>query len=101
MCEIDYLEYLQTPEWKEKRQAAIFRARGRCQVCNCTGPISVHHRTYKRLGDEDPEDLTALCLTCHDLFHVRGRWASRAPTRGLTKVSEIMAAMVRDARDAA
>jgi len=93
---IDYLEYLQTPEWAAKRQDAIKRARYRCQVCNHGGKLHVHHRTYDRLGNEDPEDLTVLCSICHTLFHVRGRWASKAPTHCFARVSEIMAAMISD-----
>ena len=64
-----YKEYLQTPEWKERRQAAIERAGGRCQLCNSQGPFQVHHRTYDNRGCELPGDLTVLCKECHVKYH--------------------------------
>jgi len=94
---IDYLEYLKTDEWAQKRAVAIEQAGNRCRVCNGKGGLVVHHRTYDRLGDEHDDDLTVLCSKCHNLFHTRGRWASKAPTGRLTRVSEIMAAMMRSA----
>ena len=45
----------------------------RCQVCNSPHDLHVHHRTYERVGHEDPADLTVLCMWCHDLFHMGGR----------------------------
>lgn len=67
--EVAYSEYLQTPEWAEKRDAAILRAGGRCQVCNDDRQLNVHHRTYERVEDDAPEDLVVLCRRCHELFH--------------------------------
>ena len=65
-----YLEYLITPEWRERRNAKIELASGRCQVCYTNGrPLEVHHRTYDRRGRERLEDLTVLCDECHGLFH--------------------------------
>lgn len=66
---MEYAEYLQTPEWRSKRQWALERAGNRCQVCNCTGEMHVHHRTYENLGHEQPGDLTVLCRACHGLYH--------------------------------
>lgn len=42
---MNYQEYLQSPEWRERRKAAIMRAEGRCQVCNDPIGLEVHHRT--------------------------------------------------------
>lgn len=65
-----YQEYLQSPQWKAIRKAAIERAEGRCQVCNSDLLLQVHHRKYpEALGYESPNDLTVLCRRCHDLFH--------------------------------
>ena len=64
-----YAEYLQTPEWFAKRTAALRRAGYRCQLCNRTGRLEVHHRTYERRGNEAPEDLIVLCEGCHEVFH--------------------------------
>lgn len=64
-----YEDYLQTPEWKAKREEILDRDEHRCRLCNTTEKLRVHHRTYIRLGDEDPNDLTTLCDDCHKNFH--------------------------------
>lgn len=64
-----YQEYLASEQWAKRRGQALARAGNRCQVCNATDGLQVHHRTYERRGDEDPEDLTVLCAECHKLFH--------------------------------
>ena len=64
-----YIKYLQSEGWKIKRGGALTAAAYRCQVCNSSKRLDVHHRTYSRLGDEYPEDLTVLCRECHTLFH--------------------------------
>lgn len=68
-----YPEYLKTEHWQEKRKEARERANERCQVCNATTTLNVHHRTYVRRGYEEPEDLIVLCKGCHQLFHDNGK----------------------------
>lgn len=64
-----YREYLQTPEWDERASQTYCRFGGRCALCNAAGDLEAHHRTYERRGHEESSDLTALCPTCHGLFH--------------------------------
>lgn len=68
-----YKEYLETPEWKQRRLLKVKSAGYRCQVCNSDGSLEVHHRTYERRGAERMEDLTVLCHPCHELFSMHGR----------------------------
>jgi hypothetical protein len=64
-----YKSYLRSDVWKEKRNSAIERAQGRCQVCNSENKLEVHHRKYPSiLGQEPLEDLTVLCKSCHELY---------------------------------
>jgi hypothetical protein len=71
-----YDEYIQSDDWREKADSAKKRAGGRCQVCNSDEPpLDAHHRTYERLGREQPGDLIVLCRACHQLFHGNGRLA--------------------------
>lgn len=72
-----YREYLQTPEWRERRHKALLRAKFSCQVCCSKSSLNVHHRTYVRVGDEDPGDLIVLCEDCHGIFHREGKLADR------------------------
>lgn len=61
--------YLRSDHWREVRKAALERADHRCQVCNGSKQLDVHHRTYERKGCEEPGDLTVLCRRCHATFH--------------------------------
>lgn len=67
--DMDYKVYLLTPHWKRLREQALGRARHRCQVCNASSLLNVHHRTYERRGFELDHDLIVLCNDCHQLFH--------------------------------
>lgn len=69
MTKAEYETYLRSEHWHETRLAAVERAEGRCQLCNTTKRLHVHHRTYIRLGCEAPGDLTVLCESCHHHFH--------------------------------
>lgn len=64
-----YEQYLQTPEWEMKRDAALQRANKRCELCNSTKFLQVHHKTYENRGQEPLEDLIVLCRDCHSKFH--------------------------------
>jgi hypothetical protein len=66
-----YEQYLKTPAWANKREQALERDGHRCRVCNTSEHLHVHHRTYTRRGNEDLNDLTTLCETCHESFHKR------------------------------
>jgi hypothetical protein len=68
---MDYYDYLKTPQWKvisekKKRQAGY-----KCELCNATGFIAVHHKTYEHKGIEmdNLKDLVVLCDDCHKKFH--------------------------------
>lgn len=74
---MDYDEYINSHEWELKASDAKRRADFRCQVCYSPSDLQVHHRTYIRLGQEDPGDLTVLCDTCHEMYtkaHRITRW---------------------------
>lgn len=40
----------------------------KCNMCNGRAN-HVHHRTYRRIGNERPKDLVPLCKFCHGLVH--------------------------------
>lgn len=68
---IPYEDYLKTEHWKQVRKYALAYARNRCQICNATGLVDVHHRSYENRGDERMEDVIVLCRDCHTTFHER------------------------------
>ena len=62
-------DYRLTPEWRSRRNRVILRAGSRCELCDASGLIDVHHRTYDRYGDELLSQLLALCRSCHARHH--------------------------------
>ena len=73
---VDYYEYIQSEGWRQPANEAKRRAGYRCRVCNRSSSqvtLDAHHRTYDRLGHEDPDDITVLCRDCHELFETNTR----------------------------
>jgi len=66
-----YTEYLTSQEWTTTRAVKLKDADYRCQLCNSTEGLQVHHRDYSRLGCEKMGDLHNLTRDCHKLFHER------------------------------
>jgi predicted HNH restriction endonuclease len=65
-----YEEYLKSPRWKELKNQALLKSGNKCQVCNSSFKLNVHHREYPKLWGEEPQSfLTVLCNKCHKLFH--------------------------------
>lgn len=92
-----YHKYIASHHWRlnPARLAELEASGFRCRVCNANGEgeggsIEVHHRTYARLGHEQPGDLTALCRTCHRVVtdHLRRtRFAKRTPAYANIRVA--------------
>jgi hypothetical protein len=61
-----YLAYLNSPDWRRRRNAALRRAGFRCERCNSKRDLQAHHKTYERLGAERDSDIEVLCLLCHE-----------------------------------
>lgn len=62
-------QYLQSPEWKALKQLKLKQSNHKCQLCNSTTNLHLHHLTYDRLGNELITDLILLCSQCHQLQH--------------------------------
>src|SRR4051812_46653240 len=57
----EYANYLDSPEWKAKREAVKRRCNNICERCRKYLVDEVHHLTYERLFNELLEDLQGLC----------------------------------------
>mgnify|MGYP003576213850 FL=1 len=68
-----YDDYLQSDEWRARREQIVARDGHACRVCGSNGQLHVHHRSYERRGDEADADLITLCAKCHELFHQNGK----------------------------
>lgn len=63
----EYLDYLKSATWKEKRSEALARSGGFCERCGAQAEkLEVHHLTYDRFGKELLSDLLVCCVPCHD-----------------------------------
>ncbi|MCG9127276.1 HNH endonuclease [Candidatus Poribacteria bacterium] len=64
---MNYMTYIRSSEWKEKRKTKLEDCNSKCE---CEGgcvreATQVHHLHYDTLGNESLEDLQALCAKCH------------------------------------
>ena len=66
-----YNDFLKTPYWKAIAEKVKHRAKNRCQICNGTENLNVHHRSYVHHGEElyHLEDLICVCKNCHKKHH--------------------------------
>jgi 5-methylcytosine-specific restriction endonuclease McrA len=67
-------EYHDSVFWMAKRTGYGKRHPHRCR-CAATSNLKLHHKTYKRLGNEQDADLEFLCGRCHEREHAR--WSKR------------------------
>lgn len=65
----DYDMYIKSPLWKQQRKKFILDAGGKCERCNSTINLHVHHKNYARLGKERPSDVLVTCAKCHAKVH--------------------------------
>jgi 5-methylcytosine-specific restriction endonuclease McrA len=65
---------MQSAGWRRRRAQALRRTGRRCQECGARA-TDVHHLTYAHLGDERPDELIAVCESCHNRLHGRARTA--------------------------
>lgn len=64
---MNYKTYIRSSEWEEKRKTKLKACDSKCE---CEGgcvreATQVHHLHYDTLGNENMEDLQALCSKCH------------------------------------
>ena len=64
----EYYEYIRSTAWKRLRNTVLVRDRNICQVCFSRLATQVHHKTYKRIFHEKPEDLISVCTRCHRII---------------------------------
>lgn len=65
---LSYTQYLSSKKWKQKRNEVINLQKS-CQSCGSKENLQVHHKTYRNIGNELPEDLLLLCNSCHRKEH--------------------------------
>lgn len=66
--QIKYYNYLKSDEWAEIRME-MYSMFDKCFRCGSKNKLIVHHKTYKNLFHEEPEDLELICDKCHKKEH--------------------------------
>ena len=94
MTKEEYQEYLQSPEWAERKKYRLLVDNGVCQCCGTHGSVfnklTIHHLDYHNIGNENESVLmnstVTLCELCHAAIHRvmnRRTWDdSKRPERG-------------------
>lgn len=65
----DKLEYMQSEQWKQLKLERLKIAQNKCESCDSTHNLHLHHITYERLTQEHIEDLAVVCEQCHTYIH--------------------------------
>jgi len=86
----EYNAYMNSNEWRKKRQERLTLDGYQCQMCGSKDHLEVHHVSYERLGKETMDDLITLCFTCHNKIHSAQSLAwcikrHRYPNAGIAK----------------
>lgn len=73
----NYKEYLKSKHWQDVKNRYYKSKLPKridgvcvCKVCNEKKSLSLHHRTYKNMGNERLNDLILLCQECHHIAHI-------------------------------
>jgi 5-methylcytosine-specific restriction endonuclease McrA len=73
-----YASYMESEAWQLRRQQWLNSWTARhdrppaCAICGCPWTLAhgdLHHRSYRRLGQETTADLVPLCRACHTQVH--------------------------------
>ena len=67
--DITYAHYRSLRQYQLRRQPIMDRAGGACEGCGKRDRLEVHHLHYQTMWAETPDDLVAVCKTCHDRAH--------------------------------
>ena len=78
-----YEDYLSTRHWRALRVKVAKLRNHLCELCDKKIELGyhIHHKSYKRLGNERLGDLMFLCENCHKEVHI----ALRAKKNNLKK----------------
>ena len=63
------MRFAPAPIPHETRLAVLERAKGVCEDCSTDHSLELHHLHYRTVGEEEPDDLLALCRDCHHQRH--------------------------------
>lgn len=65
-------DYYKSEKWKNFREEFLLEKKKKCELCEKTSRIELHHKHYRNLGecnDKEKESIVILCKTCHNKIH--------------------------------
>jgi len=61
-----YQQRISSAQWKSLKREIIEQRGNRCERCGQeSASLELHHKHYRSLGSEQPEDVELLCAECH------------------------------------
>jgi 5-methylcytosine-specific restriction endonuclease McrA len=79
-----YTQYLRTEHWRKARLQKLL-LNPLCEKCDSCADLTIHHKTYKHLGQESLTELLTLCVDCHSKLHkelrIKRKLKKRKPTK--------------------
>jgi hypothetical protein len=85
----NYGEYLASREWALLKEQVRKRSSGFCERCSVRPYQDTHHLTYERIGNEELDDLLAVCRPCHEYLSGKRKddpWIRPEPDEKLLKM---------------
>lgn len=86
-----YVAYLHSSEWLTLRKQIYARTALKwnyCNVCCSSGPLDIHHLSYKIIGNPNAGNtVMMLCRSCHNNFH---EYAKLNPKKDFYKIPLIL-----------
>ncbi len=68
---MNYKQYLLSEHWKELRLRKMRESGFRCEKCNGSNSLQVHHLHYRDILNAGLDQLQTLCELCHTKTHGR------------------------------
>ena len=65
----DKQAHMQSTYWYKLKQQKLASANHRCEKCDSTESLELHHLTYSDLGKESQSSVVVLCRSCHQYQH--------------------------------
>jgi len=74
MYKQEYIDYLKSEDWKERRKYLMELADYICSKCGAKA-TQLHHLNYNNIGNEELDvDVIPLCNDCHKRIHNKGEY---------------------------
>jgi 5-methylcytosine-specific restriction endonuclease McrA len=73
-----YKRHIRSKAWRATKARLLHERGGRCARCGRPPPLSLHHKTYERLGRERDDDLELVCTACHPIADMQRAAYNRA-----------------------